>query len=146
MRGGSANLIHRDAAGTWCKDETDRTGAAIRGVLGIGKAGVPTDFDPHIYRSGGNSGCSGGLVSRGDPCSKSVARLGLTHECLANEKGAIARGTQTGVVCWIVDAAFGDEHRIGRKLRGEFERGFQANVEGAQIAVVDTDETAAEME
>jgi hypothetical protein len=49
MRRDSANLLYRDAAGAWSKNKTDSAGPVIRGVLGIGKAGVPTDFDPHMY-------------------------------------------------------------------------------------------------
>ena len=36
-----------------------------------------------------------------------------------------------------VDAAFGDADGVGRKLLDEFQRGFEADLEGFEVAVVD---------
>ena len=62
--------------------------------------------------------------------------LGVAHERFADEEGVeagVAEGTDVGGG---VDAAFGDANGVGRELAGEFERGFEADFEGLQIAVI----------
>jgi hypothetical protein len=42
-----------------------------------------------------------------------------------------------------VDAAFRDVHSVGRELRAEAQRGFERDVEGAEVAVVNAVAVAA---
>jgi len=64
------------------------------------------------------------------------AGLGLTHERFADEEGVEAGFAQGLNVGGGMDAAFGDADGVGRELFGEFERSFEANFEGLEVAVV----------
>src|SRR5206468_5141659 len=43
-------------------------------------------------------------------------------------------------VRWFEDSAFGDENSVRRHLADQSQRGLEAGLEGAQIAVIDSDE------
>src|SRR6202030_2652419 len=49
------------------------------------------------------------------------------------------------VIGGLRDAALRDEHGVGGELGGELEGGLEPHFEGAQVAVVDADQSAAEV-
>lgn len=73
------------------------------------------------------------------------ARMRLAHEGFADEEGVEAGVAQAVEVGGRVNAAFGDVHGVGRQISGESERGFKANVEGAEVAIVHAVAVAAEI-
>lgn len=68
----------------------------------------------------------------------------LTHERFTDQEGVEAGVAEAVKVRGGMNAAFGNVEGRGRKLRGQFQRSFEADVEGAEVAIVDAEAVAVE--
>ena len=66
-----------------------------------------------------------------------MAGVLLAHEGRADEECVDIGASHAGHVFARVDAALGHESRLRRNVRDEFQGGFEACLEGMQVAVVD---------
>jgi hypothetical protein len=85
------------------------------------------------------------MVDRMEERCEGRTGLRLPHERFADEESVESGGEEGVNVGGGMDAAFGDVDGVGRKLRGEFEGSFEANLEGIEVAVVDATGCAAEV-
>src|SRR6476646_10344508 len=82
----------------------------------------------------------------GEQRGQGGARIGGTHERLADEKRVHAVPTHLRYVALRDDATFGDDDAIGWNARQEPDRRVQRHVERTQVAVVDADQWRRELE
>src|ERR1700730_9027961 len=68
------------------------------------------------------------------------ARVRGAHECLPNEKCVYATSAHALDVCRREDSAFRDRQPVGRNARQEVESRLERDVEGVQVAVIDSDQ------
>ena len=115
-------------ARTWCvKDEAEGAGSGVDGGEGVFAIRDAADFHEH----------SGDQFLDGARCVSGF------DEVLAYEEGVVSGVEESVDIGGGEDAAFADLREGRRDLRREGDRGFERDVEGAQIAVVDADDFGA---
>jgi len=74
------------------------------------------------------------------------ADIRLRHERLADEHGVNSTGLQPQGVGACANAAFGDKNRLGGNLLLEPERMLQINDKGAQVPIIDPDQSGTSLQ
>src|SRR3954447_11067241 len=72
--------------------------------------------------------------------------IGLAHQALADQKGADAGAQQPPAIIMREDAALAHQQPVARHHAGQPFGGAQADLEGAEVAVVDADQLGAELQ
>jgi len=65
------------------------------------------------------------------------------HEMLAHQKGGVTRLAQCSDVARAVNPALADAERAAGNVFREAQRSFESDLEGGQVAVIDSDDIAA---
>jgi hypothetical protein len=78
--------------------------------------------------------------------ARAIAGVNGAHAGLADEKGVDAVVAQQLHVAAAENAALGDDDAVGGEGRQEFEGGLQADLEAAQVAVVDADQRGSQLQ